>query len=168
MGNGLTYTIPRFQRDYSWTEEEWEDLWMNLTATIREGGDPAHYMGYLVLQTRDDKFYDVIDNQQILTTLSLIVLTGLKNLEILVKKGIDAENNKRRMDQIRQTYIDYLDPVTLISRSKLSLNRNNDSYYQNYLVPLAENLPQRRIRAAEALLRKAFEWFDRKVADFVG
>lgn len=168
MGNGLTYAIPRFQRDYSWTEEEWEDLWLDLTGTVREGGEPAHYMGYLVLQTRDDKFYDVIDGQQRLTTLSLIVLTTLKNLDGLVKLGIDAENNKRRLDQIRQTYIGYLDPVTLISRSKLSLNRNNDSYYQTYLVPLAENLPQRRIRAAETLLRKAFEWFDRKVALYVG
>lgn len=26
MGNGLTYKIPPFQRDYSWTEIEWEDL----------------------------------------------------------------------------------------------------------------------------------------------
>ncbi len=23
MGNGLTYRIPRFQRDYSWGEDEW-------------------------------------------------------------------------------------------------------------------------------------------------
>jgi uncharacterized protein with ParB-like and HNH nuclease domain len=26
IDNGLTYQIPRFQRDYSWTDEEWEDL----------------------------------------------------------------------------------------------------------------------------------------------
>ncbi len=25
IGNGLTYRIPRFQRDYSWGQEEWED-----------------------------------------------------------------------------------------------------------------------------------------------
>ena len=24
IGNGLTYRIPRFQRDYSWTNEEWK------------------------------------------------------------------------------------------------------------------------------------------------
>ena len=57
MGNGLTYTIPRFQRDYSWSEEEWEDLWADLLGTLRSGGEPAHYMGYLVLQTRDNKFF---------------------------------------------------------------------------------------------------------------
>ena len=25
MGNGLTYHVPRFQRDYSWTDQEWDD-----------------------------------------------------------------------------------------------------------------------------------------------
>lgn len=53
MGNGLTYAIPRFQRDYSWSDEEWEDLWSDMIGTLKAGGEPAHYMGYLVLQTRD-------------------------------------------------------------------------------------------------------------------
>ena len=25
VGNGLTYRIPRFQRDYSWTDVEWDE-----------------------------------------------------------------------------------------------------------------------------------------------
>ena len=79
MGNVLTYRIPRFQRDYSWTEEEWEDLWMDILGTIKGGGEPAHYMGYLVLQSDDDKTFDVIDGQQRLTTMNLInALSGWK------------------------------------------------------------------------------------------
>jgi hypothetical protein len=167
MGNGLTYAIPRFQRDYSWSDEDWEDLWTDMVGTLKAGGEPAHYMGYLVLQTRDDKYFDVIDGQQRLTTLSMIVLATLKNLQRFINLGHDADNNRRRSEQIRQTYIGYLDPVSLVPRSKLSLNRNNDNYYQTYLVPLAETLPQRGIKVSEALLRKAFEWFDRKVANYV-
>lgn len=165
MGNGLTYRIPPFQRDYSWTEEEWEDLWMDLLGTLKPGGEPAHYMGYLVLQSDNDKLFDVIDGQQRLTTLSLIALAVLKNLQRLVDTKKDAERNQQRRDQIRQTYIGYLDPVTLVSRSKLTLNRNNDDYYQTYLVPL-EHLPVRGFRASEHNLRKAFDWFDKKVADY--
>ena len=56
IGNGLTYRIPRFQRDYSWTEEEWEDLWMDLLGTLKPGGEPAHYMGYLVLQSQTTRY----------------------------------------------------------------------------------------------------------------
>lgn len=119
IGNGLTYRIPRFQRDYSWTEDEWEDLWLDILGT----GEPAHYMGYLVLQSQDDKNFDVIDGQQRLTTLTLIVLAILKNLKRLVDEKNNPEHNQQRIEQIRQTYIGYLDPVTLVSRSKLTLNR---------------------------------------------
>ncbi len=166
IGNGLTYRIPRFQRDYSWTNEEWEDLWMDLLGTLKENGESAHYMGYLVLQSADDKTFDVIDGQQRLTTISIIVLAILKNIQRLINAGNDAEPNKRRMDQILQTYVGYLDPVTLVARPKLTLNRNNNTYFQTYLVPLG-HLPQRGFRASEHALRKAFEWFDRRVADYL-
>lgn len=165
IGNGLTYQIPRFQRDYSWTDVEWEDLWTDILGTVQEGGEPAHYMGYLVLQSQDEKSFDVIDGQQRLTTLSLIVLAVLKNLSRLVEEGKNPDQNKQRLEQIRSTYIGYLDPVTLVTRSKLTLNRNNDSYFQTYLVPMG-HLPVRGFRASEHGLRKAFEWFERRVRDY--
>lgn len=165
IGNGLTYRVPRFQRDYSWTDEEWEDLWADILGTIREGGEPAHYMGYLVLQSQDDKSFDVIDGQQRLSTLSLIVLAALKNLKRLVNEGTNPGQNQQRLDQIRSTYIGFLDPVTLVARSKLTLNRNNDSYYQNYLVPLG-HLPMRGFRASEHSLRRAFEWYEQRIRDY--
>ncbi|OBW91312.1 hypothetical protein QV08_10515 [Gallibacterium salpingitidis] len=166
IGNGLTYKIPRFQRDYSWDLEQWEDLWADILSILKGDEDFSHYMGYLVLQSTDDKSFDVIDGQQRLTTSTLIILAILKNLQRLIDEGIDSERNKQRLDQIRQTYIGYLDPVTLISRSKLTLNRNNNDYFQTYLVPLG-HLPQRGFRASEHLLRKAFEWFDKQVANYL-
>ena len=166
IGNGLTYKIPRFQRDYSWDAEQWEDLWVDIMGIIEESTDSAHYMGYLVLQSTDDKSFDVIDGQQRLTTATLIILAVLKKLQDLIDEDIDANANARRLEQIRQTYIGYLDPVTLVSRPKLTLNRNNNDYFQNYLVPLAK-LPQRGLRASEHLLRKAFDWFYQKVDQYL-
>jgi hypothetical protein len=162
LGNGLTYRIPRFQRDYTWTQDEWEDLWMDIQGTLQANGESAHYMGYLVLQSADDKTFDVIDGQQRLTTITIILLAILKNLQRLIDAGDDAASNQRRIDQMRQTYIGYLDPVTLVARPKLTLNRNNNSYFQNHLVPLGR-LPQRGLRASEHALRKAFEWFDQRI-----
>ncbi|MGE0824693.1 MAG: DUF262 domain-containing protein [Candidatus Binatia bacterium] len=158
LGNGLAYRVPRFQRDYSWEEDHWDDLWQDILGTVSPGGEPAHYMGYLVLQTADNRTFDVIDGQQRLTTLSLLVLAILKNLQTLAESGAEAENNRRRIEQLRQTYIGFLDPVSLVPQSKLTLNRNNDAYYQNFLVPLVKP-PQRGLKASEHLLRKAFEWF---------
>jgi hypothetical protein len=166
IGNGLTYRIPRFQRDYSWTNEEWEDLWLDLTATFQPGDEEAHYMGYLVLQSADDRTFEVIDGQQRLTTISIIVLAVLKNLQRQIDAGNEPDPNRQRLEQIRQTYVGYLDPVTLVARPKLSLNRNNNGYYQRYLVPLGP-LPARGFRASEHALRKAFEYFDSRVADLL-
>lgn len=166
LGNGLTYRVPRFQRDYSWGEEEWDDLWQDILGTVTPDGEPAHYMGYLVLQTTDDKQFDIIDGQQRLTTLSILVLAALGQLKRLLQRGEDAERMQQRLDGLRQSYIGYLDPVTLVPQSKLTLNRNNDDYYQTYLVPLADRLPRRGFKASEHSLRKAFEWFDRRIQSF--
>ncbi len=167
LGNGLTYRVPPFQRDYSWGEEEWEDLWADILGTLAKDGEPAHYMGYLVLQTADDRTFEVIDGQQRLTTISLIVLAAMRVMNKIIAENRNAEDNKRRLDQIRATYIGYLDPVTLTSRNKLALNRNNDSYYRDYLVKLADILPQRGFPASTHAMRTGFEWFERKLRDYV-
>ena len=30
IGNGKIYRVPPFQRDYSWEEEHWADLWQDI------------------------------------------------------------------------------------------------------------------------------------------
>jgi hypothetical protein len=167
LGNGLSYRVPPFQRDYSWTEEEWDDLWLDMLGLLEEDGEPAHYMGYLVLQSSDSKRFAIIDGQQRLTTLSVLVLASLSLLEDMSASGADTDNNRRRAEQLRNSYIGYLDPVSLVSHSKLELNRHNNRFYQTYLVPLGK-IPQRRLNASEHKLRKAFIWFKERVKKHCG
>lgn len=165
ISSGLSYRIPHFQPDYSWTEDEWGDLWADIMGVVQADGEPAHYMGHLVLQSKDNRTFDVIEGQQRLTTLMLITLAALKNLARLIAEKNNPENNQQRMDQIRQTYITYLDPVTLVSRTKLTLNRNNDVYFQNYLIPL-DHFFQSGCKESERRLCKAFEWFAMKMSEY--
>ena len=162
LGNGLSYHVPPFQRDYSWTEDEWDDLWQDILGLFEADGESAHYMGYLVLQSSDSKRFDIIDGQQRLTTISVLILAGLGHLQDLVLAGHDAQNNAKRKEQLQNSYIGYIDPVSLVPRSKLELNRHNNRFYQTYLVPL-EKLPQRGLNASEHQLRKAFNWFKDKL-----
>ena len=161
LGNGLKYNIPKFQRDYSWTNEQWDDLWQDIEA-VRTGEEPAHYLGYLVLQTEDDKHYRVIDGQQRMITLSLMILAVIKTLQELIDQNIEPEKNGIRRDTFRNSYIGYLDPVTLVAVNKLSLNRNNDDFYRQKVVPL-ENLPQRGLNSSEKLIRNCFNWFHNQI-----
>ena len=167
MGNGLSYRVPLFQRDYSWGADEWEDLWQDLVALFGPDSEPAHYMGYLVLQSADNRAFDIIDGQQRMTTLSLVMLAAIAHLTGLAQPADPADPQRRRAEQLRGNYIGYLDPVSLVPRSKLTLNRHNDRFYQNYLVPL-EPLPQRGLNASEHLLRRAFLWFRERVAERAG
>jgi hypothetical protein len=167
LGNGLTYRVPRFQRDYSWSADEWDDLWQDIVSLFEEGGESAHYLGYLVLQSSDSKQFDIIDGQQRMTTLSVMILAGLAYLEDLIESDLDAADNQRRKEQLQNSYIGYLDPVSLVPRSKLSLNRHNNQFYQTYLVPL-KRIPQRGLNSSEHQLRKAFGWFKEKIKTRLG
>lgn len=167
LGNGLSYRVPPFQRDYSWTEDEWDDLWQDILGLYEEEGEQSHYMGYLVLQSSDNKQFDIVDGQQRITTISILILAALSHLTDLEDAGIDAENNLKRREQLQSSYIGYLDPVSLVSRSKLELNRHNNRFYQTYLVTL-EQLPQRGLNASEHQLRKAFIWFKERIKGRVG
>lgn len=163
MGNGLLYRAPPFQRDYSWSNDEWDDLWQDIISLRNSGSELSHYMGYLVLQSSDSKHFDIIDGQQRITTLSILTLAAIALLQ--EQRSEENQDDLKRAEQLRSSYIGYLDPVTLIPQAKLTLNRHNDSFYQNYLVPL-ECLPQRGLNTSEHLLRKAFIWFkDRLKAD---
>lgn len=165
MGNGLRYEIPKFQRDYTWDTEQWDDLWQDIKALITNE-DTEHYMGYLVLQTSNNKEFEIIDGQQRLTTLSILILATLKCLKELVDEKIDPENNLKRKESLLNSYIGYIDPVTLISNNKLKLNRNSDDYYRQHLVLLKE-LPLRNTNISEKHMRECFIWyFDRLKREF--
>jgi uncharacterized protein YukE len=156
LGNGMHYQIPKYQRDYSWDEEQWSDLWYDIQQLLKD--NDSHYMGYLVLQTADDKSYQVIDGQQRLTTICILILAVIKQLLNLPGDAQEKEDNKKRADTIRETYIGNIDILTLTSANKLVLNRNNNSFFANYLVPL-KDLPNRGLNASEKLMKKAFETF---------
>ena len=167
LGNGLRYRVPPFQRDYSWSELEWDELWQDIEALFGEDPEPAHYMGYLVLQTQDSKQFDIIDGQQRLTTISIMILSGLSVLQDLIDKDMDADRNQQRLTQLKSNYIGYTDPVTLIENPKLQLNRHNDKFYRNHLITL-DKLPQRGLHASEHKIRKAFDWFKTRIKARVG
>ena len=162
LSNGVKYTVPRFQRDYSWEQEQWEDLWADIEGLDQEG---FHYMGYIVLQRKNQMDFEVIDGQQRLVTLSLLVLATMQHIQRLIDNNEDADNNQERLQEITGRYIGSKDIVSLRVSSRLTLNRNNGRYYKD----ICSNLrpPQiRGITATNNLLKRAFNFFcDKNVGD---
>lgn len=160
--SGGKYIIPKFQRDYSWDVEQWDDLWQDIESMIAESGD--HYMGYLVLQSLKGKDSQIIDGQQRFTTITILILATIKSIQKLIDKGVEVEENNRRIKTLMDTYIGNVDPVSLEYDNILVLNRNNDAYYKDYIVKLGE-LKLRNTSYTEKLMRKCFEWYENKLAD---
>ena len=67
IGNGKKYRVPAFQRDYSWEEEHWEDLWNDIKEMV-PSRDARHYMGALVVEAASDREFRIIDGQQRIAT----------------------------------------------------------------------------------------------------
>ncbi len=158
------YKVPDFQRDYSWKEEQWEDLWDDISA-IRDNKNPVHYMGAIVLQDSKDKNLTVIDGQQRLATLSIIALAIIKRIRDLVDSEIDEDNNKKRIGLLMTKYIGEKEPVSLHYSKKLTLNENNEQFYSSFLAELKSPPSPRSLSSSDKLLNTAFTFFYKKIKE---
>jgi uncharacterized protein with ParB-like and HNH nuclease domain len=160
IGNGKIYRVPAFQRDYSWTEENWEDLWQDILV-LHSNPDSSHYMGALVLQnsSTSDKQFTIIDGQQRLATLSILAIAVIEKIQKLVEKEEQKEANQERQEILKRTYLSDRDPRSLRYSSKILLNENNNDFYQSNLINLRKPLNIRSLSKSNQLLWQAFQYF---------
>lgn len=85
------YIIPLYQRNYAWEEEEISQLLQDLYENFKKSKNNTglnYFIGSLVVLKRKDGFYEVIDGQQRLTTLSIL----LKILDLIEEPKLFYES----------------------------------------------------------------------------
>lgn len=90
------FNIPRFQRPYSWSNEEVESFWDDI---ILEKTD-SYFIGSMVVYQTKKPYFGIVDGQQRLTTITLIlsairnafIQIGEQNLAIGVHKYVEKAN----------------------------------------------------------------------------
>jgi uncharacterized protein with ParB-like and HNH nuclease domain len=157
LGNGKQYYVPSFQRDYSWNEEQWEDLYDDIKS-LQEHEYP-HYMGTIVLQSSENKNFKIVDGQQRITTLSIFIIALIKLIQDLVDKNEDVEENKERFDILSRTYLGDKNPASLMRTSKLKLNENNNQFFTRYIVQMQDLRTTRGLNSSDKLLYNALKYF---------
>ncbi|MEM8676523.1 MAG: DUF262 domain-containing HNH endonuclease family protein [Cyanobacteria bacterium P01_G01_bin.67] len=164
IGNGKIYRVPLFQRDYSWQEENWEDLWQDILMLV--DSESSHYMGVIVLQNSpsSDKEFRIIDGQQRLATLSIIAIAVIDQIQQLINQEQEAEANQARQEILKRSYLGDKDPRSLRYSSKLLLNENNDAFYQSNLINLRKPRSIRSLPKSNQLLWQAFEYYSAHLA----
>lgn len=123
----VLFSVPDYQRLYSWGEDQWDEFWRDLTGLEEE---ESHFLGSIVVIERDGGFgkldeYELVDGQQRLTTISLL----LKAIQIHFKENDDPNNIS---DMIHSDYLHESDPDN-IEHVKLSLSQFEDGDYQNII-----------------------------------
>jgi uncharacterized protein with ParB-like and HNH nuclease domain len=122
---GSYYTVPSFQRDYSWTEDEVDQLWSDITDTLDEGRN-EYFMGAIVVNNSKKPELVLIDGQQRVTTISILMC---------VLRDIAKEKGDNQLaQQISQSYLGSLDLRTRKTEPKLVLNDRNNHFYQENIV----------------------------------
>ena len=162
MSNDKSYAVPAFQRDYTWQEEQLDELWQDIR-NIKES-ENQHFMGYLALQSADNKSFQIIDGQQRITTVTLIIIAALARFNELIARDIEAGDNEKRKEETHKRYLGVFDVVTLGAAPKLTLNRNNKDHF-NDIIDRPYGAPRARgIIATNRKLNKAFEFFHSRLS----
>ena len=159
LGNGLNYRVPLYQRDYSWKEEHWEDLWLDVEEVSANMERGQHYMGAVVVRKLDLETSEIVDGQQRLATLSIMILAAIGHLHDLAAADIEKVENQQRAEVLRNTYIGSTDPASLKKISKLVLNRNDDPFYQGTIVQLQKPIAVSRLSDSNKCLWQALTYF---------
>lgn len=92
------YDIPRYQREYTWNQRDWANLYDDITQN-----DAGYFLGSFIVvngtvnSKMDTIHYEVIDGQQRLTTLSLL----LAALYARIMEHKDSIDDDMMLDDIR-------------------------------------------------------------------
>ncbi|WP_226576422.1 DUF262 domain-containing protein [Microseira wollei] len=125
LGGNNSYSVPLFQRDYSWTDEQVEQLWQDITETLDEKRS-EHFIGAIVVNSSEKPKLMLIDGQQRVATISILMC---------VLRDIAKENGDSQLaDTISQKYLGSLNLRTRKIESKLVLSEKNNQFFQDNII----------------------------------
>lgn len=125
------FTIPGYQRAYSWDKKQRSDLFSDIENTFAKGSDAQHFMATVVALRRRQQLIgtdqhletEIVDGQQRITTLIML----FKSIERALDRSKSAER------KIADELVNLL--VKPDTNNLLLLQTNHDSshYFSNYL-----------------------------------
>jgi uncharacterized protein with ParB-like and HNH nuclease domain len=157
------FKVPLYQRDYSWTQTHWNDLWLDIETNRKNNS--KHYMGSIVLVSKLKKQYDIIDGQQRLTTLTILVLAVVDTLKDLVVRNIEVENNEERIELLITDFIGKKSISSLNYENKIELNESNNPFFSTYITNFRKPINIKSAVKSNKLLLNCFNYYKELIKD---
>ncbi len=164
------FHVPEYQRYYSWTKPEWDDLWTDL---YNLPPDKQHYFGTIIIQkteetdtgrstggygsSKEKPINLLIDGQQRLTSLALLVRSMTERLEALAPETDHEEEILEDVEDMRETLL-VEDNIY-----QLQLLDEEDNKYLEWLLT-GQDVPDPE-RPSQRKMIQAKSFFDDRLAE---
>ena len=117
--------VPPYQRAYSWTDEQVEDLFKDFSDAIRERNS-EYFLGTVVLTTNKDGPHAVIDGQQRLATTSILICA--------IRNYFYSINDAERGDALHAEFLARKDRRDLTEIPHLKLMPGDNAFYERVIL----------------------------------
>jgi len=136
------YKIPAYQREYSWKEENWENLFNDI-----KDNNKGYFLGSIICiqkeNDNDKQIFDLVDGQQRITTISILFIAIYKKIKELAKDNpdilnfIENEKNVINYSLLKKLLVKDNNPTL-----QLSISNNNKNDYK-YLLSINDLISER-------------------------
>lgn len=148
------YTIPLYQRAYSWEKEQWNDLLDDLEEATK--GENHYFFGNVLFEEINGETNDIIDGQQRITTI-IIFARALCNV-----LQIRAKNETLSSERNNEDFLKYIEEDYLMNRSKAKLQavEYDRDYFKDVIIHNDDKKhepqtpSQKRIKEAKTFFEK--------------
>ena len=157
------FSVPKYQRSFSWTADETVELWDDLFGAVAREGE--YFLGTVVLQRKSPDAQEIIDGQQRLACITML-FSAIRNVFL--------SSDDKRAVQIQADFLGskgYARHATL--NPKLALNKINNETFLQYVLESEDSsridtyLGKKDLHPSNRLLLEAYKYFLGKVAQEV-
>ena len=177
-GVSTRYAVPHYQRDYTWNQDQWAELWTDINAAFKANNE--YFLGSIVLNTENlesQGYYEIVDGQQRLTTFTILfaVIRDLSRHYVqnpadvaYAAMGLTHQANREKATRAavkaNQHVVHYSEPDNYFLR----LNDKDHPVFYEHVQKEGDPLltkEDRKIAKNEPRLKKGKKFFTRKVLE---
>lgn len=147
------FTVPDYQREYSWGDEQLGELWDDVRALTRSRDD--HYLGSIIIIEKlgdEIKQHELVDGQQRLTTISIILTVVRDYLES------EDDHNLNDVPELVDDFLFTKSNVTGDKHQKLRLNKYHNDAFEQVLNGFSDSVDD------DSPIKEAYEYYWEKIS----
>lgn len=125
LKEGSRFLVPHHQRDYSWTADEIDQLFVDIQEA-RDAGQDEYFLGLMVFMRDGEQQFVILDGQQRLATATIALAA--------VRGWLRARDKQRDADQVQNHFIAVRELGRDDFEPRLMLNENNHPYFDRFVI----------------------------------